>query len=148
MKIDWVPIDVLAEILVELAFKDGRGSTSVYHPLNPHPTTWDALLPAVIEILSAASKGKTIETVPFTSWIQRIRTEAETTAATSDTSKLEALLEISPAVKLLSFYEGLADADRWTALQTVETTKESEKLKAIKGIKPELMRKWAKGWLF
>jgi hypothetical protein len=49
MKIDWVPIDVLAEILVELAFKDGRGSTSVYHPSNPHPTTWDTLLPAVIE---------------------------------------------------------------------------------------------------
>ncbi|TVY16316.1 Non-canonical non-ribosomal peptide synthetase FUB8 [Lachnellula arida] len=155
-KIDWVPIDVLAEALIELSFKVGKGA-QVFHPLNPRPTTWSALLPAVIESLSGAQSilpavaqkvlpGKTIETVSFNTWLQRIRAETEATAATSDKAKLEALLEASPAIKLLPFYESIVDSDQWVSLQTSKTEAESGKLSSLEGIKPEWMKLWAKGW--
>ncbi|TVY78113.1 Non-canonical non-ribosomal peptide synthetase FUB8 [Lachnellula suecica] len=156
-KIDWVPIDVLAEALIEIAFKSGQGA-QVFHPQNPRPTTWSALLPSIIDSLSGAKSilptaaqkmlpGKTIETVSFNTWLQRIRAEAETTATTSDKAKLEALLEASPAIKLLSFYESIADTEQWVSLETKRTEEESEKLRDLEGIKPEWMTMWAKGWL-
>jgi len=49
-KIDWVPIDVLSEVLVELILsgyeeRDSRGNKAViYHPHNPRTTSWPELL--------------------------------------------------------------------------------------------------------
>lgn len=159
---DWIPIDFLAEVLIELAFKDGHKEqrAKVFHPLNPQPTTWDALLPAVICSFFSASKskgfldnflstanGKMIEKVPFNTWLQRIRMEAEAVGATAEKYKLEALLDSNPAVKLLSFYERLAEAEQWACLETNRTEEKSEKLRTLETIKPEWMQAWAKRWL-
>lgn len=68
-KIDWVPIDLLAEVIVDLALSRHdqamqQGPTypnkqpkhaSVFHPLNPHPTTWEAVRQTLIDELSCSS---------------------------------------------------------------------------------------------
>jgi hypothetical protein len=135
-----------AEVLVELVFTNRNSHARVFHPLNLHLTTWETLLPAVIKSLSAVSKGKTIATVPFETWLQQVRAKADVSTA-SDQSKLASLLEINPAVKLLSFYGALGAGEKLPSLQTTKTAKESEKLRGLEAIKPEWIQSWAKGWV-
>lgn len=52
-RVDWVPIDLLAEVLTGLALRESQpGRINVYHPLNLHPTTWDKIIAAVADELS------------------------------------------------------------------------------------------------
>jgi hypothetical protein len=52
-RIDWVPIDLLAEVLIDLALRESQlGRINVYHPLNLHPTTWSEIIAVVANELS------------------------------------------------------------------------------------------------
>ncbi|KAL3446506.1 hypothetical protein BJX65DRAFT_318575 [Aspergillus insuetus] len=77
--IDWVPVDSIAGVIVEIGVgydsqpdsssdsnPDGRhsnrgqrdangGSISVFHPVNTHRTTWSSLLPSIISALESQS---------------------------------------------------------------------------------------------
>ena len=154
-EIDWVPIDILAEILIELAFSGhGAGEAQLFHPLNHRTTSWHALLPAVLRSFASAAPGKTIETISFDAWLHRIRAEAKVAAgetgaggAAVEKTDLEALLDKVPAVKLLDFFEGLTTSERWPKLETVETRKRSGKLRDLEAVKPEWMEAWTKAWI-
>ena len=82
--IDWIPVDVLGRVLVELLIDDrvtddeasasasastphsskkDVSSTRVYHAVNPNPTPWSTLLPPIIQSLQASSPS--IELSPF-----------------------------------------------------------------------------------
>ena len=49
-KIDWIPIDSLAAILIELALCK-NSDRKVYHIINPKLIIWISLLPSVYEEL-------------------------------------------------------------------------------------------------
>lgn len=113
-RIDWVPVDLLAEVLVELALlgaDDFPASTminrcssatnsptavQVYHPVNLHPQSWDLIRPVVADALLAQDKensGRRIETIPLREWVQRIRRDIEAasvsfSADTKDSKRL------------------------------------------------------------
>ncbi|GLA30077.1 putative NRPS-like protein biosynthetic cluster [Aspergillus niger] len=113
-RIDWVPVDILAEVLVELALlgaDDFSASTminrcssatlsptavQVYHPVNLHPQSWDSIRPVVADALLAQDKentGKKIETIPLREWVQRVRADIEAasvsfSADTKDSKRL------------------------------------------------------------
>ena len=167
-KIDWVPIDLLADILVELALgmdqqpQQHRSSSSqadtdppqrgfhVFHPLNPRHTSWDAVRPIVTAELSSL-KGESLEIIPLRSWIDRVRKDSESTAGTHVTladGALEAYLLVNPAVKLLGFYESLCrEEGLGNELETKKTERSSTKLGALEGIKSEWVRKWVREWI-
>lgn len=65
-KIDWIRIDVLAVIILELALKP-HASRMVYHTVNPRFTTWEALLPSV-----QAELGPDVETVTLAAWVKAL----------------------------------------------------------------------------
>ncbi|KAJ5999789.1 NRPS-like enzyme [Penicillium waksmanii] len=52
-RIDWVPIDLLADVLVDLALNEPStpGSVEFFHPLNVNPTTWEEIAPIVSGVL-------------------------------------------------------------------------------------------------
>ena len=66
-KIDWVPIDLLAEILVELTLNIDRqkastltqpeepGKERLFHLSNPHSITWRSFLPTLFNTLSCSN---------------------------------------------------------------------------------------------
>ncbi|PLB43654.1 NRPS-like enzyme [Aspergillus steynii IBT 23096] len=130
-RIDWVPIDLLAEILVDLALQkpSSRGLVDVAHPLNLSPTTWEEIRPVVSDALSTFA-GKPLDVVPFSEWISRT------------------LLAQNPAAKLLDFFETSAStSEPGNVLDTQKTAQRSEKLRAVDAIKPEWIRKWVQEWL-
>ena len=160
-KIDWVPMDLLAEVLVELAIsditqqppslehsiKEGR-KAQVFHPLNPYPTTWKALLPTIIKTLSRESgEAQPIETVPFPVWLQKVRADVESASTSVANRDMERLLEVNPAIKLLGFYEELIQDKKMPELETSKAREASVKLQGVGEIRPEWMRRWVEGWL-
>ena len=181
--VDWVPIDLLADVLVELAFSSqsqqpnldelqhdlpahsgvlsGQGA-QVFHPLNPHPITWDEVRPIVMdELRSLAPEKKTpLETVSLYSWLAKVRQDMESIVngrldALEGEGVLDSLLRVNPAIKLLGFYEGLLDAvvekqDSGSVrnrLEITKTQKISEKFRALEGIREEWVRKWVREWI-
>ena len=168
-KIDWVPIDILAEILVDLAlreaqqhksYKPGIYSSSpeaahdplpVFHPLNPYPVQWQFVRDTVVDELSSHA-DKPIEIISLESWLQRVRKDIEV-AARSSTSQtdgeLEASLKLNPAVKLLDFYDEVLGSkeEPGNELEISETLKKSGKLRALESINAEWVRKWLREWM-
>ncbi|MCJ1245408.1 hypothetical protein MMC30_002612 [Trapelia coarctata] len=168
-QIDWVPVDLLAEILVELAFSQAQHSNAnqsshdatdsntsyrparVFHPLNPYPTTWEAVRVIVArEVFSLT--GKPLDITPMEAWIRRVREDMESMANSANTmteKDLEALLQVNPAVKLLDFYEQVLGTEKGPQNQLAieQTTKTSVKLRAMEGITAEWMRKWLREWI-
>lgn len=172
--IDWVPIDHLAKVLVDLAVNSPQAhqhtpttnentpqkkQAQVFHPLNPHPTTWQAILPVITAELSSIRESKKnnkepLHIIPLASWLRRIRKDVESTASShhhdhslADTD-LETLLQVNPAVKLLAFYEDVLGSNEgsgrsWDMQRTMERSAE---VGALEGIRAEWVGKWVREW--
>ncbi|OJJ97423.1 hypothetical protein ASPACDRAFT_53653 [Aspergillus aculeatus ATCC 16872] len=158
-RIDWVLIDLLAEVIVDLALLGGamdgsaRGQLQVYHPINLHPKSWDEVLPVVAKELAARSGVDELDIVPLREWVQRVRLDVETAGRGEDRKKLNEkelrlLLAWKPAAKLLEFFEGLVGhTEAENALETVRTAEISGRLQEVEGVQPERIRKWIGEWL-
>ena len=168
-KIDWVPIDDLAEVLVDLAVNTPQSHrqgfpndnaqpkrAQVFHPLNPHPTTWQAIRPIIASELSSTVVSRTKEPlhiISLGSWLSKVREGIEKTASSNNSatladSDLKSLLQVNPAAKLLAFYEevlGSKEASNrsWDMRETMAS---STKFRGLEGIKVEWVRKWVKEW--
>jgi thioester reductase-like protein len=142
-RIDWVPIDLLAEVLVDISLREPSPGCKVFHPLNLHPKTWEEMIPTVVDVLSKSSSN-VIEKVSISEWTQRVRRDIEIGSEKSD---LQALMERNPAAKLIEFFEGLASAGDDNLLDTQRTAEESRRLMEIPDVKAEWIRKWLGEWM-
>ena len=158
--IDWVPVDILADVIVELANstepsrEPGKGSqdllTGIYHPLNPRKTKWSALKAVVREELEDRTRTR-IEVIPLTQWIAKIRQAIESMvdneSETNDVS-LERALQKLPAAKLLDFYNEL-DANENASANQPELSKTLElsgTMQRMEPVRDEWMKKWMREW--
>lgn len=143
-KIDWLPIDVLAGIIVDLTLAsqtgDG-GKASVFHPHNPNTTTWEELIPQVIKSITP-STSTSLEIVSFEEWLRRVSGNAEASGL-----KIEKIVKLNPAVKLLDTYKSLLGEGKLPDFEVAKTVGVSEKLKNAQAIKMEWVEKWCKEWL-
>lgn len=166
-QIDWVPIDLLAKVLVEILHSEdadsnpedlqilqsSRGHCSVFNILNPHPVRWETLLPIISQVLSSVNcrKGrKPVESVSFTSWIGKVRDKIEVRSGDDhdrpENEEFGRLLQVNPAAKLLDFYEEASTTDQ--RLWDISKAKRaSATLRMLEGIKEEWMEKWMRDWL-
>ncbi|KAK7985611.1 hypothetical protein PG988_003233 [Apiospora saccharicola] len=120
--VDWMPSNLAAEAVVDLAVADadllsslpsaapstqvrrsrsggnGKGA-DVFNLRNPTTTTWDELIPAVQEA-ARMRLGRELDVVPPEFWLQRLEQSGEK----NDDDDMAS----NPAIKLLAFYrEGL-----------------------------------------
>jgi thioester reductase-like protein len=153
-EIDWVPIDLLSEVLVELALGIGtraaKGEVEVFHPKHPRPIVWAELRGAVSGELSSIL-GRDIAQIPLKEWIARVRIDIEGSAGGAKKLKegeMEDLLRVNPAAKLLDFYEGLLRTGQEVSntLAGEKTLHASTRLEALETIKEEWIRKWVREW--
>ena len=175
--IDWVPVDLLSRVLVELALSPSRtaeGGVDVFHPHNLHRKPYASILPGLLEELSRAN-GNTngnlhvpsVEVIPFERWVFRVRQDLQNRSKLGvlDTDgDLEALLKANPAVKLLEFYEtnlsqdmkarksGIRDSDGTdndipSAFETSYTAGSNSTLRAVPGVSQDWIAKWVEEWM-
>lgn len=157
--VDWTPSDMLADVLVELVTsrttstpESGLASNPrvagvrVFNVRNPRTTSWDSLIPAVVEAFKFGPNydNMSVTVVSPCTWLARLR-EAERKTSDSTTS--------SPAIKLLDFYSnnlwdsGNAGDSQWVKAMEIEgSLAKSETLRQMPAINGEWMQKWVIEW--
>jgi hypothetical protein len=156
-KIDWIPVDLLAETIVELSVSQHKpvdreltSGAEVFHIQNPKFTTWSALLPGIKSTIESLT-SKPIDIVPAKSWLAKVRKglEVESSGKLNGASEdLETLLKLNPAVKLLDFFStSMADVEGTNILSLEKTRAKSASLGAMDGVSIAWIHKWASEWL-
>jgi thioester reductase-like protein/aryl carrier-like protein len=137
-RMDWIPVDRLADMLVEVlspdARRDERGPNKearYLHFVNPQRPRWSNIASSV-----AASIDRDIEIVPFDQWVGCL-------AAVIEKDEEAAAVDI-PALKLVDFYQHIGK--ECTARPVFSTDVAQERSAALKNL-PEVSLQWIQLWL-
>ncbi|PVH91878.1 NRPS-like enzyme [Periconia macrospinosa] len=136
-KIDWVPIDIIASVILDLSLLQNQQTLQVYHLVNPSPKTWSELLPAIQAYIGNA------EAVSMQEWVSKLEKV--------DTNDSDAVVA-KPAVKILDFFRDMQSSKYIGANDVEFSTKNAEaassKLKQLGPVRAEWIRRWMKDWGF
>ena len=156
--IDWLPVDKLSKILVEILSSAsqppnsqelpdkghpdeevsdplnciGAVRTKLYHFVNPQAASWSADLAA--DVLAAYPDG-IVQAVSFEEWLQRLKASAEESEFNKNVD-----VERNPAIRLVEFYTNAVDADK--SRRILPTTASTEASKTLRDLGP-LNRGWS-----
>lgn len=134
--VDWVPVDLLAQGIVELATgPDSQSGRAVaHHAINRKVSSWKALASIVQKHIS--TKEKPIELVSYDEWVKMVRDSVSTTDMT-----------LNPAAKLADFYASLAhELEEPATLDMDKTCAASKTLSNLEAVKEEWLLNWLKQW--
>ncbi|PYH43451.1 NRPS-like enzyme [Aspergillus saccharolyticus JOP 1030-1] len=136
-RIDWVPVDTLATITVELTQtrrkEQSHNPHAVYHLVNPTTVAWEELVPAI------QAKYPEVAAVSFAEWIGELE-------AVQSPSEEE--VRAKPALKLLPFYRGLSGSVLSAEIAVEQTRQGSETMARLGGVTGQLMGNWLDQWGF
>ncbi|KAH8657862.1 hypothetical protein BX600DRAFT_384872 [Xylariales sp. PMI_506] len=137
----WAPAEDIAQVVLEVSAVTSRlplGQISGYfHALNPKPTDWSGLVPALCDFYGARIQ----KVVSLDEWVRALENSQ---AAIED-------VENNPGVKLLSTYKAaLEDAKqgKQARFATGKTESCSVTMREMKAVSPELLRHWCEQWQF
>ncbi|OKP10309.1 Lovastatin diketide synthase LovF [Penicillium subrubescens] len=137
--IDWVPVDIFAQIVMELM--DGAEITSpplptVYNVVNPRSAQWSVLLPAIIAYLNR--KGVSVQTVPFDTWINALKK--------STTSGTQGSASQNPASYFLELFRVLGERKEAVTPEMRRALAASNSLASMEPVQEEWVMKWMQEW--
>jgi thioester reductase-like protein/acyl-coenzyme A synthetase/AMP-(fatty) acid ligase len=149
--VDWVPTDAAAKVLLDicetrLQAQEER-KLDTFHLVNPQITHWKGLVPAIVDFYSgspassgsASSSSAEMKIVEFSDWLQALKSLPVT----------EENMRQVPGIKLLDFYQGLAQEEgSLPRMDTRRTVEASETLKRLGAVDRGLMVNWCKQWGF
>ncbi|KAI0397506.1 acetyl-CoA synthetase-like protein [Xylariaceae sp. FL0594] len=149
-RIEWVPVDLLADIVVELAGVGAPAKKSaqsddladdelkVYHAVNPKLGYWQVIQPSIMKVMPEGTRS-----VPWEEWVRALKQAGQSGGATA---------KELPGLKLADFYEGLiAPKDVKITpfnLETVVTARKSETMRRLPPVSSEWVEMWLKQWNF
>lgn len=147
--IDFVPVDMLAHVMLELAMATGAqasGGATVFNIRNPNMTPWKELLSAVTETPPGAGKPP-LEAVPPATWLDAVRASVD---AENDDAASK-----NPAVKLLGFFDQLWNTESGARSAQVSSRRmdvqralaASMSLRDLEPVNVAWMEKWVKEWM-
>jgi hypothetical protein len=141
--VTWIPVDILASIIVELVSNDCSPSqaadakpwTKYYHLENPHVGKWSSFVPAIQQHFS---KEK-LQVVSLGEWVDKL--EASGKAPGADASQ-------NPALKLMDMFQGLKQAHESVNMDTTKTRERSKVMQSLPAVNEDWMRLWLEQWSF
>ncbi|KAF3034330.1 putative secondary metabolism biosynthetic enzyme [Didymella heteroderae] len=138
VRVDWVPMDVAAGAIIDIATALSNEPTQVYQLTNPHATSWSQLYPVIQRFYKDA--GVDINVVEYGAWLDELKQIPQT----------KENAERVPGLKLLEFYESLRPETGMglPALETTRTEGASKTLREGSAVDEEVMRKWLEQWAF
>ncbi|KAL8677234.1 MAG: hypothetical protein Q9186_006327 [Xanthomendoza sp. 1 TL-2023] len=163
---DWIPIDLAAGIIVELAIRETQqsygdagtqtadvaaASLQVYHIVNPHIAHWRSMR-AIVASTITRRISKPVEITDSRAWIAKVRNNLEETVTDqpgSGSPDIIKALEMNPAAKLLDFFhETMCSSDgpgiKWEMKRTLQ---QSKLLHDLPSLHEAWMDKWVEDWL-
>ncbi|KAI0482297.1 acetyl-CoA synthetase-like protein [Xylariaceae sp. FL0804] len=162
LDVDWLPVDVLADAVVELLLDDGLPASRAdqparpltYHLMNPKRTGWAALLPAFVEALNeirAASAPHSggepapIAVVSPLEWINKLRAAVNDHCAPGHTQR--SLEEENPALQLVDFYEAKFAEESFPRWEMGNALERARVLREAEEVTPRDAKRWIRLWL-
>lgn len=148
--IDWLPVDLLANVLVELVSDLGferSNEARVYNLRNPRVTPWSDLLQAVVDTPATLfGPGQRLQVVSPSTWLKRLNAAASKPTGDDITT--------NPAIKLFEFYENYL----WTGdvhpgrskkppMSIEGAHAKSKTLRDMPAIDQQLIQKWMYEWM-
>lgn len=149
-RVDWLPVDKLARILIEimafgskppsptLAFSSaGMPRSYTYHVVNPRASSWSR---DIASTLLDAYPNRDLQAVSFDEWVEHLRASADETDKDGNVD-----VQRNPAIRLIDFYSssaGKTDKGRSNlALSASEAASET-----LRGLGP-VSRDWLGNWM-
>ena len=135
-EVNWVPVDIVARVIVEVLHSAPPDSIEVMNIVNPYPVEWKSLVPAV----QGWFENENIQAVPLRDWIKAVQS-----VDLNDARQVDA----APAAKILDFFVAIAESDQAQASYMTRVGMEKSKSMAqLKAVSPEWMRTWLEQWSF
>lgn len=159
--VDWLPVDKLSSILIEILWSSSnvaqialseknitsdsksitsrshpQFSTSTFHVVNPQASSWSS---DIVPILLNSFPKNAIRPVTFEEWVVRLKLSAE--AGSDDIDRI-------PAIRLIDFYEACLagkDAGR-SVLSSVAAANVSQTLRDLGAVRKSWLERWLTQW--
>ncbi|KAK4693659.1 hypothetical protein P7C71_g3783, partial [Lecanoromycetidae sp. Uapishka_2] len=129
MDVDWIPADVLANIICDLVHDNHKGLRT-YNLINPHNREWKDLVPAMQKFVG----GKVVSLQEWTDMLGEVDG--------SDTTEMAA----KPALKILEWFKslaaGLSSGQKPLKYVTVNGAESSKTMAELGPVSPEWMMHW------
>ncbi|PQE06723.1 L-aminoadipate-semialdehyde dehydrogenase protein [Rutstroemia sp. NJR-2017a BBW] len=147
--IDWLPVDKLSKVLVEILGSastpsaeetlSGSRRSKTFHVVNPKASSWEADLAA--DMIASYPAGM-VKPVPFEDWVERLRESLEEAEKNGNVDA-----EVNPAIRLLEFYtKAAAGGNAEKKNRTLPTDISSATSKTLGALGP-LNRAWMENWM-
>ena len=134
--VDWIPVDAVADILVDILHASPSDSLQVMNIVNPQQSLWTSLIPTIREWYGPES----IQPVPLSDWIAAVRL-----VDLNDQDRVQA----APAAKILEFFEAIEAAGHFSpTYDTYNGIARSQTMAKLRPVSPEWMRTWLQQWNF
>ncbi|APA08871.1 hypothetical protein sscle_04g036410 [Sclerotinia sclerotiorum 1980 UF-70] len=131
--VQWIPIDSVSQIIIELMQGSGtREGSTTFNLINPASAYWTDLLPTVKDVLEVTKE------VSLKDWLKELKKH-------DDKSREE--LEKFPALKLLNFFEWVASEEQ-LVITTDNAKAASASFRELSPISKEMVGGWVKDWGF
>lgn len=152
--IDWVPSDLLSEVLTDVALGNhisnntpNISTADVFNIRNPQTIKWDDLVPAVLDS-AKANLGKELEVVIPSVWLDRLKNSMDDVAE-ANSLEMQNAARLNPAVRLFDFYRDSLWADDSTAhLMSIDRASEvSPSLRGMPAVNKDWVHKWMEEWI-
>ncbi|KAM7208391.1 putative peptide synthetase [Naviculisporaceae sp. PSN 640] len=157
--VDWLPVDIAARSILELALsrlhrvgstREPRPALATFNLVNPYRANWQDIMATVKEYYSSR-EGIQIKDVPYKEWLTEL-TEISNYASAQSSSSSRKMTDIArkyPAVKLLDFFqEMLGHENGVVRFSTDEAVASSKTLAEARPVDREMMGRWLAGWDF
>ena len=129
--IDWIPVDAVASIILDICLHDARDKSQItkyYNVVNPRPVQWEHFVPQIKRYYSPST-----EVVPLLQWVEKLLT-----FNAADMDEWEA----KPALKLYDFLSIIACSESTSRYQTSASQHASKTLATLPPVDAYLMEKW------
>ncbi|KAI8948060.1 acetyl-CoA synthetase-like protein, partial [Xylaria longipes] len=134
--IDWLPVDKVARVLVEISESatstlemSAKGTLPVYHVANPHAISWSNIVPWAVDSLR-------LRPVSFGEWLGKLESCDE---PLEDVDK-------NPAIKLVDFYRTAGKASAPRRMMTWRASQASKTLREMGPVNQQWVHAWSKQW--
>jgi len=131
-RLQWVPVDVVATTIVDLAMRDGD-ACPVYHIDNPVGQPWEEMVPLLMKELGIPIDGNII---PFKNWIRQVKRSPLSIEHDNPASRLVDFLE--------NHFEHMSCGE--LILDTSKARDHSKTLAALGPIPEEVVKKYIRAW--
>ncbi|KAI8953037.1 hypothetical protein F4801DRAFT_588641 [Xylaria longipes] len=141
-EVDWVS---------NSAEKETGFGTAVYNLRNPSTTTWDKLLPAIVEGASTKRQGQgcELDIVSPSVWVERLQ-QSMAAVTNDENSDVAAAAAANPAIKLFELYQNSLYRSNIVATRPMsveQAVQASPTLRIMPSVCAEWTRKWVDEWL-